>query len=118
MIMAAITAVAAGMTVVTKKDVVSAMADETAADAAVEMTIRMTMIVGAGATSVQNHDLNKDLLCLTRIQAVDVKNNRIIIATDNRNYNLSYLKNVRGLPAHFFEKFVFTGNQLRFSGIL
>lgn len=117
--MAAITAADAETTVVTEKDAANAMADE-AAGVAVEMTVRMRMTVDVGTIFVQNHGLSKDPLCLTKILAADVKNNRIITATDSRNHNLSYLTNQKcaGCPHIFFENFYFTGNQLHFSGIL
>lgn len=113
--MAAITTAAAETTVVTEKDAANAMADE-AAGVAVEMTVRMRMTVDVGTIFVQNHGLSKDPLCLTRIRAADAKNNRIITATDSRNYNLSYLKvkKCAGCPHIFLKISILPGTNYTF----
>ncbi len=63
-----------------------AAAKEIAADVTItqEATAQTTMDVTADRISVQNPDLNRDLLCSIRMQAADVRNHRIKVVTVNK----------------------------------
>ncbi len=56
-------------------------------EAAVETTTQTTMDVTADRISVRNPDLSRDLLCSIRMQAADVRNRRITVATVNKKYD-------------------------------